>query len=224
MLPYTLKKSWRARSLRLSLNRAGDVVASAPAYTPKFVIDKFVCEHEAWLKQKQTELKQKLSKTPPDQIVIFGKTYQLVFGYQPTLPSGFVLDGPRLLYNNSHYLLQPKTSATLTAAEKQKLQQFLRQTLQKYLLQRLPALHQKMQISKKIGRVSVKDQSSRWGSCSSQGNLNFNYHLVNYDPKIIDYVLIHELAHLVHLDHSSQFWALVAKYDGAYKAHRRALK
>ena len=80
-----------------------------------------------------------------------------------------------------------------------------------------------MNLDGKVKRICIKKISSRWGSCSSVGNLNFNYKLVHYSPEVIDYVLIHELAHLVHLNHSDKFWALVAKYDGQYKKHRLML-
>lgn len=222
-LSYQLKKSWSARSLRLHVAKNGDVVVSAPALTPKLLIDQFVREHQAWIADRQQE-RQKLQPLNNGQIAIFGRPYELVFAYNPDLPSGFNLHQNQLLYNNSHYLLHPKIAPALTATETTKLERFLRQTINTYLQQRTPALHQKMHIKKPLGHIFIKDQSSRWGSCSSAGNLNFNYNLVHYAPEIIDYVIIHELSHLVHLDHSAAFWALVAKYDGHYQAHRRALK
>ncbi len=224
MIPeYQLKKSWTARSLRLQINKNGQLIVSAPALTPNFLIEKFVHDHLAWIEKRQTEI---LQKTPAQngKIALFGQNYQLLFTYQKDLPSGFNLQQKQLLYNNSHYLLKPKNSLQLTKTEQEKLEHFLRQTIHQYLNQRTPILHQKMLINKPLGKVTIKDQSSRWGSCSSAGNLNFNYHLVHYEPAIIDYVIIHELAHLVHLNHSQAFWALVAKYDGQYQLHRRALK
>ncbi len=224
MLPeYQLKKSWSARSLRLSVNKSGQVIVSAPAFAPNFLIEKFVHEHSVWISKRQAEILQKIPQQN-SQVDIFGQKYQLIFTYQKDLPSGFNLYQGQLLYNNSQYLLKPKVALSLTKNEQEKLEHFLRQTLHQYLNRRTPILHQKMLISKPLGHITVKDQSSRWGSCSAAGNLNFNYHLVHYEPAIIDYVIIHELAHLVHLDHSQAFWALVAKYDGQYQQHRHALK
>lgn len=222
-MQYQLTRSWRARSLRLRLDREGNVVVRAPSLIPKILIDNFVAEHETWILKKQKELQTRALKKD-DRIKIFGETYQLKFAYQPDLQSGFVLAQKTLLYNSSLYALSPKKTTKLTSAENAKLERFLRQTIRQYVSMRVPQLHAQMQIAKPLGRISIKDQTSRWGSCSSDGNLNFNYHLVHYPPAVIDYVLIHELAHLVHLDHSDKFWALVAKYDGAYKSHRRALK
>ena len=60
-------------------------------------------------------------------------------------------------------------------------------------------------------RVSVRDQSSRWGSCSARKNLNFNFRLFDLPPHLRDYVIVHELSHLVELNHGPAFWALVEK-------------
>lgn len=73
-------------------------------------------------------------------------------------------------------------------------------------------------------RVAVRNQRSRWGSASSLGNLNFNWRIAGLPPEICDYVVIHELAHLRQMNHSPAFWALVAAYSPAYKAHRRWLR
>ena len=74
------------------------------------------------------------------------------------------------------------------------------------------------------GRVSIRNQRTRWGSCSGQGNLNFNYRLFTLDPKIRDYVIVHEICHLKEFNHGKRFWAEVAKTIPDYKEIRRELK
>jgi predicted metal-dependent hydrolase len=64
---------------------------------------------------------------------------------------------------------------------------------------------------RKVGRILIKDQKTRWGSCSSKGNLNFNWRLIMAPPRVIEYLVIHELTHLEHPDHSKRFWNKVAK-------------
>ncbi len=73
-------------------------------------------------------------------------------------------------------------------------------------------------------RVSIKAQKTRWGSCSAKKNLNFNCLLMLAPEEIRDYVIIHELAHLVHMDHSKNLWALVARFCPGYKECRRWLR
>ncbi len=69
----------------------------------------------------------------------------------------------------------------------------------------------------RYNKIKIKDNSSRWGSCSSKGNLNFSLYLVAFPMDIIDYVIIHELAHLKEFNHSKKFWEIVMKMDQNYK-------
>jgi predicted metal-dependent hydrolase len=72
--------------------------------------------------------------------------------------------------------------------------------------------------------MSIREQKTRWGSCSKKGNLNFNWKLIMSPPWVIDYVVIHEICHLRHLNHSKEYWALVEYYMPEYKSAREWLK
>lgn len=99
--------------------------------------------------------------------------------------------------------------------------EWFKQQTSNIIRERLPALAEKMGLE--YNRVSVKRQKSRWGSCSRKGNLNFNLMLAAAPSDVIDYVMIHELAHLRVLDHSTKFWALVQAMDPGYLVHREWL-
>lgn len=73
-------------------------------------------------------------------------------------------------------------------------------------------------------RISVKQLSSRWGSCSSKKNLTFSYRILFLPPELQDYLVVHELCHLKEMNHSANFWALVEQTLPDYKTLRRALK
>jgi len=76
----------------------------------------------------------------------------------------------------------------------------------------------------KYKRISIRDQKTRWGSCSRAGNLNFSYRILELSPAAADYIIVHELCHLSEFNHSSRFWALVAKTISDYSARRRELR
>lgn len=75
-----------------------------------------------------------------------------------------------------------------------------------------------------FNRVCVKNHKSRWGSCSKKRNLNFNYKIVHLPAELAEYIVAHELCHLQELNHSRNFWDLVAKAVPDYKERRRKLK
>ena len=72
--------------------------------------------------------------------------------------------------------------------------------------------------------VTVRDQKTRWGSCSSRGTLSCNYRLIFAPPQVLDYVVVHELCHLTHMNHSKDFWNKVASVMPEYKVYRLWLK
>lgn len=75
----------------------------------------------------------------------------------------------------------------------------------------------------RIGDISVRNQSSRWGSCTADGALSLNWRLVLLPPAMHDHVILHELAHRVHMDHSDRFWAQLQAWDPEWRHHDREL-
>ncbi len=74
------------------------------------------------------------------------------------------------------------------------------------------------------GNITIRSQKTRWGSCSSKGNLNFNCLLMLTPPEVLDYVVVHELCHRRELNHSARFWAQVERTLPDYRIHRKWLK
>lgn len=72
-------------------------------------------------------------------------------------------------------------------------------------------------------RITIRDQKTRWGSCSSKGNLNFNWKLALLPRHLVDYVVVHELAHRIEMNHSPRFWHLVGLQLPEYPLYRREL-
>lgn len=97
-----------------------------------------------------------------------------------------------------------------------------RETARELVLKKIPEFN--AHYGFKVGRVAIRDQKSRWGSCSSKGNLNFNYRIALLPSYLADYVIVHELCHLGEFNHKEKFWALVARTIPDYKKYRDELR
>lgn len=73
-------------------------------------------------------------------------------------------------------------------------------------------------------RVSLRDQKTKWGACTSRGTVTFNWRLVMAPAEVLDYVVVHELAHLKELNHSKKYWRIVETYCPDHKVHRKWLR
>ncbi|MFA5882011.1 MAG: SprT family zinc-dependent metalloprotease, partial [Eubacteriales bacterium] len=103
-----------------------------------------------------------------------------------------------------------------------KLEQLYRDKAREAVLERLEYFKSKLGVD--YNGLRIKDQKTRWGSCSKNGNLNFNWKIVIAPSDIIDYIVVHELCHLLHMNHSKEFWETVASQIPGYKDKKRWLK
>lgn len=102
------------------------------------------------------------------------------------------------------------------------LEEWLRTSAEDTLAEKVDMWADKMGVE--YNRVSVKDQKTLWGSCSSNKNLNFSWRIIKAPEHIIDYLVIHELSHLVHMNHGPDFWNMVQEFCPDYKVRRQWLK
>lgn len=96
------------------------------------------------------------------------------------------------------------------------------ESARKIFKRKTAAYAKKMSVT--YGRITIREQKTRWGSCSSKGNLNFNWKLVLLAPELLDYVVVHELAHRREMNHSKNFWKIVEAELSDYRERRRRLK
>jgi predicted metal-dependent hydrolase len=214
---YSLKKHKSTKNLKIKIDSNGAVVVVSPPFIPKFLIEKFVSKHQDWvIEHSKIQLRQPKFNTP-EFVYIFGKKYYKKLEFSLKKQIGMYTQGENLIFNP---ITEPKieTKADKIKWDKkfqEKLEIFLKNTAKHYIISRTFKIAEKMGL--KFNKITLRKQKTRWGSCSNQKNLNFNWQLIYFDTQIIDYVIIHELAHLVHMNHSQKFWNLVEKFDPEYK-------
>lgn len=214
-IPYVLVHPARVRRVTLKVEYPDQVIVSAPKRTPVQLINKFVNDHQQWIQDQLERLKISHNLIESDdQIMIFGKYFSKKYSNSQSQEQG--------VYTAKNVLVINYPSSTSPKIMQKEIRLFLKKAARTYLYKQTPNLANIMKLSYKS--LTLREQKSRWGSCSGKDNLNLNWRLVHYPPAVIDYVIIHELAHLLHHDHSKNFWNLVARYDPDYKIHRKYLK
>lgn len=217
-MQYTVRHPTRAKRITLKVEPPDQIVVSAPKRTPKRVIKKFVDQNSNWIKNQVAKLGQRQTLVESESsIMIFGKQYQKELKADHNQPLGVTISAEKILLNFPHV---PEENRTPTI--KKELNLFLKKAARTFIEKQLKQYSQLMEVT--YGSLSLRQQKTRWGSCSGQDNISLNWRLVHYPPEIISYVIVHELAHLVHHNHSKSFWGLVARYDPDYPEHRSYLK
>lgn len=217
-ISYLFRESKRAKniSLKISIEKGLEVVV--PVNYPVGYVETLLREKEAWILQKLSLISQRAQQKKENSLVekqavsFLGKSYPLVLVFQQGYPEvELTADKIIVMLPRDH---QDKVT--------QIIESWLRYQAKKIIRQRLEVVTRGLGVHYK--QVFIKDQKTRWGSCSSQGNLNFNYRLVMAPLPVIDYLVTHEAAHLIEMNHSPKFWALVERICPNYKVQRRWLK
>ncbi len=207
-----------ARSIKISVGTDGRLRASAPTFTPLIAVKAMVKASRAQIRRLFTPQLAPTAYTAGQQI---GKSHRLAV--VPT-PAG---TPPHIRIQGQNILLRLAEDSPLQAPATQRLVRdyvikALRQQATAHLPHRLKhfaTLH-----SFTYQRIRFGHAGTRWGSCSSRGTISLNIALMKLPDELIDYVLVHELAHTRHLNHSTAFWDTVGAIDPAYKLHRKQMK
>lgn len=210
-----VRRSTRASQVRLRVAPDGTLRASMPVYAPLFLLKRLVKSSRPQLRKMLQQAQPEVTYTDGQQI---GKSHTLI-----------VRTGAKVAATRSkqHIVVTLPPSKTLADADVVRAIRdasiaALRLEAKSYLPKRLQYLADQLGFS--YTKVRFSHASSRWGSCSSTGTISLNIALMKLPFELIDYVLIHELAHTVQMNHSQNFWSLVANGDPQYKIHRKRLK
>lgn len=202
----SLRRSARARRMTLRVPRlGGDVVLTLPRNTPLAEGRAFAESKAEWLRQASKR------QTPP---AIIGSGIVIPIEGQPFTITPFPISRPRK-ENDKLLIPQAKPAGPVVQA-------FLRHLAHQRLTG--ASTHYADQIGREYRSISLRDTRSRWGSCSSEKRLMYSWRLIMAPPEVLNYVAAHEVAHLVHMDHSPRFWAEVEKLMPDYQKHRNWLR
>lgn len=197
------------KSFQLKLVEPYTILLSSPTKIDNSTIKEILLKKSAWILRNNATFISQQAKTQfyQNKIFFMGTEYSLSF-------------------ENVHYIIINDNTLTLPLAYKNRQSVILKKWL---LQQAISILSEKTkywstQMDVSPNQIKLKDQKTRWGSCSSKGNINYNWRIIMAPENIIDYLVIHELAHLKVPNHSNSFWNLVESFDRNYKNNRKWLK
>lgn len=214
---YLLIQSVRS-SIRLSVSESGEVRVYAPKSMRLRDIDAFVRAHRADVEQMEQRAARRRQLFEAGHPLEDGAKL-LVLGREVTLRVARSERRRARLEGGELRLESPQTDrASLRALIRQALSAEEVALIRQHIAAHAPAL------DVRPGRIAIREQKSRWGSCSDRGNLNFNWKLMLAPPEALEYVVVHELCHLIEFNHSPRFWKLVESRMPEYRAAQKWLK
>lgn len=217
------RRAQKTTSLRFS--KEGKIVVGTNYSVPLYKIEKFVLENKTWI--EDLKLKHGFNKNLEifdGQILCPGIKFKLEY-------QDLEFDGAKFKYKKGSgeiliFTNSLEDSIKLNSEEKEELSlvvvKALRDVAKGYLPNRLDVLAKLM--GSRYGKCTIRNSSSRWGSCSSNNDINLSLWLMVVPSRLIDYVLVHELAHTKFKNHKSEFWDEVSRYEPDYKNLRKKLK
>lgn len=212
---WSVRQSMRARRLSVRVFRNGGVEIVVPPRTPPRRVSEFVSQHREWIeRQRRRAAPAAHWPLPPDRLSLaaIGEEWRC---------TAIASSGRVGLRETAGYELQIGGPLDERAR--------LRRLLANWLIERArlrfegPLRLLGAQMAVEPGRLQVRCQRSRWGSCSRRGTISLNACLLFQSPEVLRYLMIHELSHLRHMNHSPRFWTEVARHEPHWKALDREL-
>ena len=213
-VPIELRRRKEARHLKLTLGFKNQIIASVPWHSSDRNVLKFVEAQRHWIEAQLAGAPEAFTITDwlrkHPRVSASGDLLCVRIGEGSGARHRYSFDE-----GGSVLVLNPK------AEDEASLLELVRQFAKDALFCR--TYYQAKKVGARVGRVSVRDQSSRWGSCSPSRCISLNWRLVLLEPCLQDYVILHELAHLSEMNHGPRFWSLLKSYDPDRLKHEQAL-
>ncbi|MCB2206088.1 M48 family metallopeptidase [bacterium] len=221
-IDYQVEKTRRNRYVRLTVSARHGVRISAPIGTPDRELHAMVREKGGWILDRLEQFRREEAAQPKwryhdgAQILLRGKWTPLeIRGWDRR-------SGKIRLTKQALRVDLPHEMCSDAVVVQDLFERWLRKWAQQDIPLRAEALARQMKL--RYSHVGIRDQRSKWGSCSSTGRLSLNMRLMLTPVEVCDYVIIHELAHLKELNHSRRFWSIVERYCPDHDVHRKWLR
>ncbi len=201
-LTFEVRRSPRRKTLEITLDRGGELIIAAPPETDRTLLAEFVREKRFWLYTKIAEKEARHQTLDAKEFVTgegfpyLGRSYRLLLVEEQ--------DAPLKLEAGRFKLLRP-----LAANGRAQFMRWYTEHASDWLQRRVKGWAARMGVEPK--GVEVRDLGFRWGSCGHAGNVNFHWATILLPGSIVDYVIVHELAHLVEPNHTPEFWLQVGR-------------
>lgn len=209
-MEYALIRSKR-KTIAICVNRDGSVIVRAPLRAAQSTIDRFVCEKKDWITNKSgqmstlAETREKFAVTQGSTLLLLGRSYP-------------VIHAKEVAFTGTSFTVPKEDFSVL----KPKLIDLYISLARKVIFERTEYFSKKTGLFPAAVRIGLAN--SYWGCCSGKNRLNFSWKLIMAEPAVIDYVVVHELAHLAEHNHSERFWRLVEQILPNYRELREKLK
>ncbi|KAF0173938.1 MAG: Zinc metalloprotease [Rhodobacteraceae bacterium] len=206
-IEITLRRTARARRFSLRVSQAtGAVTLSIPTRAREAEALAFVRAQEGWIRAALARMPAVVGVGIGAELPFEGRMLQLAAGAGRSVR----IEGDSLIVPGDADRAAARVSAFLRVQARNRLV--------------AASDHYAAQIGRKVTRVTLRDTRSRWGSCTSDGALMYSWRLIMAPPRVLDYVAAHEVAHMLEMNHSDRFWAVVDRLFPGWQAERAWLK
>ena len=220
--PYTVIRKPRRRSVTLSVSPRNHLTVTVPKHFSDSHIEKFLAQQAGWIAKKILRNQNLGAQYPPkayqdgDVFSFLGQSYRLEI--EERSPRSVKIEGDRLRVSASRNIISGDGEDDLPSM----VRAWYEGTAHSILKERVAYYEEKMEL--RAQSIRVRTLAAQWGSCAITGHLCFNARLIMAPLNIVDYVVVHELSHLAHHNHSPRFWKLVESHIPDYRKCRKWLR
>jgi len=216
-IKFELIRKARMKHTYINITAQGVVVKTNKS-TSMNEINAFVSQKSAWILKHLENLQ---TKKVEKELCTGSKVYYLGEAYELELKENKELKKPILNFKDSKFSIETKTKLS-----QEEITSLLNDFYKKEAIEKISPLveHWSKEMNLHPSHVGYRKAKTRWGSCSGKDSISFNYYLLKLPLPLIEYVVVHELAHIKHKNHSTKFWGLIEQYLEDYNIRRKEMR